>query len=248
MSDLTERLERVSPLARKLFSVIAEQADHGPFHPKPDGTATPPEILEACGLDVGEFYALLDVLQEAGLISVSNPYPFEEIQIVTFDRFAVPPDNRYFEDYVPGRIYEFGTIAVSQAEIIEFAKQFDPQYFHTDPDKAKASRFGGIVASGWHSTALVMRVFVDHFLSHAASLASPGVDEIRWPNPVRPGDTLRVRVTVVEARPSRSKPDRGVVRNRIEAFNQRDEPVLSMLGISIIGRRPSGSSPAICSA
>ena len=224
-------------MARKLFSVIVQQAHHGPIRPKPEGTATPPEILETCGLDVGEFYTLLGTLQEAGLISVSNTYPFEEIQIVTFDRFAAP-DSRYFEDYVPGRIYEFGTITVSEAEIIEFARQFDPQYFHTDPEKAKASRFGGLVASGWHTTALVMRSFVDQFLSHVSSLASPGVDEIRWPNPVRPGDSLRLRVTVLEARPSRTKPDRGVVRNRIEAFNQRDEPVLSMIGISIIGRRP----------
>ncbi|MBV8904729.1 MAG: MaoC family dehydratase [Acidobacteriia bacterium] len=227
----------VSPSARKLFSVIVQQAHHGPIRPKPDGTATPPEILEACGLDVEEFYALLNTLQEAGLIWASNTYPFEEIQIVTFDRFEAPPNSRYFEDYVPGRIYEFGTIPVSEAEIVDFAQQFDPQYFHTDPEKAKASRFGGLVASGWHTTALVMRLFVDQFLSHVASLASPGVDEIRWPNPVRPGDNLRLRVTILEARPSRTKPDRGVVRNRIEAFNQRDEPVLSMIGISIIGRR-----------
>jgi len=156
---------------------------------------------------------------------------------VTFDQFAVPPNDRYFEDYVPGRIYEFGTIAVNQAEIIEFAQRFDPQYFHTDPEKAKTSRFGGLVASGWHTTGLAMRLFVEHFVSHVASLASPGVDEVRWPNPVRPGDTLRVRVTVLDSRSSLSKPDRGVVRNRIEAFNQRDEPVLSMVGISIIGRR-----------
>ena len=237
MSDLAERLEMVSPSARKLFSVIVQQAHHGPIRPKPDGTATPPEILEACGLDVEEFYALLNTLQEAGLIWVSNTYPFEEIQIVAFDTFTAPPDSRYFEDYVPGRMYEFGTITVSEPEIIEFARQFDPQYFHTDPEKARASRFGGLVASGWHTTALVMRLFVDQFLSHVASLASPGVDEIRWPNPVRPGDNLRLRVTILEARPSRTKPDRGVVRNRIEAFNQRDEPVLSMIGISIIGRR-----------
>lgn len=154
------------------------------------------------------------------------------------DRFAVSADNRYFEDYTSGEVYEFGTISVSEAGIIEFAKQFDPQYFHIDAEKAKASRFGGIVASGWHTVGLAMRLYVDHFVSHAASLASPGVDEIRWPNPVRPGDTLRIRVTILEARPSRSKPDRGVVRARIEAFNQKDEPVLSMIGMSIIGRRP----------
>jgi acyl dehydratase len=154
-----------------------------------------------------------------------------------FHSFAMPRDNRYFEDYIPGHTYEFGAITVSEAAIIRFAKQFDPQYFHTDPEKAKASRFGGIVASGWHTICLAMRLYVDHYLTQVASLASPGMDEIRWPNPVRPGDTLRLRVTTLEARPSRSKSDRGIIRARIEAFNQRDEPVLSMIGIGIIGRR-----------
>jgi acyl dehydratase len=157
---------------------------------------------------------------------------------VTLHSFAVPPDNRFFEDYTPGVVYEFGTITVTEAEIIEFAKQFDPQYFHIDPEKAAQSRFGGIVASGWHTVGLAMRMFVDHFVSHVASLASPGVDEVRWPNPVRPGDTLRIRVTILDARPSRSKTDRGIVRAKTEAMNQKDELVLSMVGMSIIGRRP----------
>ena len=160
--------------------------------------------------------------------------------MVTLDSFAEPPDNRFFEDYTPGHVYEFGTITVSEAEIIDFARKFDPQYFHIDPEKAKASRFGGIVASGWHTIGLAMRLYVDHYLSHVASLASPGMDEVRWPNPVRPGDTLKIRVTVLEARPSHSKPDRGVVRAKIEALNQRDDLVLSMTGLSIIGRRQHG--------
>ncbi len=157
---------------------------------------------------------------------------------MTLHSFAVAADDRYFEDYIPGDVYEFGTITVTEAEIIEFARQFDPQYFHVDPEKATGSRFGGIIASGWHTAGLAMRLYVDHFLSHVASLASPGVDELRWPNPVRPGDTLKVRVTILEARPSRSKTDRGVVHAKIEAINQKDELVLSMVGISIIGRRP----------
>ena len=159
---------------------------------------------------------------------------------MTFSTFALAPDNRYFEDYAPEHVYEFGSVAVTESAIIEFARQFDPQYFHVDPERAKTSRFGGIVASGWHTISMAMRLYVDHYLPHAASLASPGVDEIRWPNPVRPGDTLRVRVTILEARPSRSKPDRGVVRGRIEALNQRDELVLSMIATSILGRRPRG--------
>ncbi|MGA2215282.1 MAG: MaoC family dehydratase [Bryobacteraceae bacterium] len=160
---------------------------------------------------------------------------------MTLHSFASPPDDRYFEDYTPGDVYEFGTITVTEAEIIEFARQFDPQYFHVDPEKAVESRFGGIIASGWHTVGLAMRMFVDHFVSHVASLASPGVDEVRWPNPVRPGDTLRIRVAILEARPSRSKTDRGIVRAKTEAMNQKDELVLSMVGMSIIGRRPRAS-------
>ena len=156
---------------------------------------------------------------------------------MTLHSFASPPDDRYFEDYTPGDVYEFGTITVTESEIIEFAKQFDPQYFHINPEKAIESRFGGIIASGWHTVGLTMRLYVDHYLSHVASLASPGVDEVRWPNPVRPGDTLKVRVTILEARTSRSKPDRGIVRAKIEAINQKEELVLSMVGMSIIGRR-----------
>jgi len=152
--------------------------------------------------------------------------------------FTSPPDDRYFEDYVPGHVHELGTVTLSEAEIIDFAKQFDPQYFHIDSEKAKTSRFGGIIASGWHTTSLVMRVYVERYLSHVASLASPGVDEIRWPNPVRPGDTLSVRVTILDARASRTKTDRGVVRGHVEAFNQRNEPVFTMIGLSIIGKRP----------
>jgi acyl dehydratase len=156
---------------------------------------------------------------------------------VTLHSFATPPDKRYFEDYVAGHVYEFGTISVSEAEIIDFAKKFDPQDFHTDPEKAKSSRFGGLIASGWHTVGLAMRLYVDHFVSHVASLASPGTDEVRWPNPVRPGDTLRIRVTILEARVT-SKQDRGLVRAKLEAFNQKDEPVLSLIGLSIFGRRP----------
>jgi acyl dehydratase len=152
--------------------------------------------------------------------------------------FGVPPDNRYFEDYTAGHVYEFGDILVSEAEIVEFARRYDPQYFHVDPERAVASRFGGIVASGWHTISLAMRLYVDHYLSHVASLASPGAEDIRWPSPVRPGDTLRIRVTILEARPSRSKPDRGTVRARVEAINQRDEFVLSLIIVSFIGRRP----------
>jgi acyl dehydratase len=286
-SFVFDRLQTVSVPARKLFTVIVHEAYHGPFHPKPNGTATPPEILEACGLDVAEFYALLTMLGKAGLIQISNTYPFEEIQIspeaaeaasladrcrrenipledmfvnlarpqsehpytcsppeaaMTFNNFPVPPDQRFFEDYKAGHVYEFGTITVSEPEIIEFARRYDPQYFHLDPAKAAASEFGGIIASGFHTTSLAMRLYVDHYLSHVASLASPGIDDIRWPNPLRPGDTVRIRVTILEARLSRSKPDRGTVSTRVEAINQTDHLVLSMTVVSILGRRPDSSA------
>jgi acyl dehydratase len=160
---------------------------------------------------------------------------------MTTAEFAVPIEERYFEDYLPGSVYEYGSLTVTEPEIIEFAKRFDPQSMHIDPEQAAQGRYGGIVASGWHTVGLAMRLFVDHYLSRVASLASPGVDEIRWPNPVRPGDTLRVRLSILETRPSRSKPDRGVIRTLIEALNQNDQLVLSMIGISILGRRRPAS-------
>lgn len=160
---------------------------------------------------------------------------------MTTAEFAVPIEERYFEDYLPGSVYEYGALTVTEPEIVEFAKRFDPQSMHIDSQQAARGRYGGIIASGWHTVGLAMRLFVDHYLSKVASLASPGVDEIRWPNPVRPGDTIRIRVSILEARPSRSKPDRGVVRTLIEAVNQNDELVLSMIGMSILGRRQPGS-------
>ena len=159
---------------------------------------------------------------------------------MTTAAFAVPRQERYFEDYVPGSIYEFGTLTVTEPEIIEFAKQFDPQLMHIDPEWARShGRYGGIIASGWHTVGLAMRLFVDHYMSEVASLASPGVDEVRWPNPVRPGDQLRLRLTILDARPSRTKPDRGIIRTHFELLNQSDQIVLSLVGMSIVGRRPS---------
>ena len=104
--------------------------------------------------------------------------------------FTTPVEDRYFEDYVPGEVHEFGSIGVKEAEMIDFARRFDPQPFHTDPEKAKKSMFGALIASGWFTASLAMRLKVDHFISHVASLGSPGVDELRWLKPVRPGDTI----------------------------------------------------------
>ena len=161
---------------------------------------------------------------------------------MTLNKLPVAANQRFFEDIKADQVYEFGTITVSEKDIIDFARQFDPQDFHLDPAKAASSLFGGIVASGWHTTAVVMRLYVDHYLSHVANLGSPGVEDIRWPNPLRPGDILRIRVTILEARPSRSKPDRGIVRVRVEAINQTDNLVLSMTGVSLVGRRRESSA------
>jgi acyl dehydratase len=151
--------------------------------------------------------------------------------------FATPIDQRFFEDYIPGAVYEFGSISVEEAEIISFAKRFDPQPFHTDPEAAAISMYGGLIASGWHSASLMMRLFVDYYLSHVASLGSPGVDELRWLHPVRPGDTLSIRVTVTETRRSRSKPDRGVLHSFCEALNQHRQVVMTMKAINLLACR-----------
>jgi acyl dehydratase len=151
--------------------------------------------------------------------------------------FAAPVDDRYLEDYVPGAVYEYGSVTVSEAEILDFARAFDPQPIHSDLEFAARGPFGGLIASGWHTAGIMMRMLVDHYLSRVASLASPGLDELRWPAPVRPGDSLRLRATVVEARRSRSKPDRGLVRTQSELINQNDEIVLRVTAMNIIGAR-----------
>lgn len=146
----------------------------------------------------------------------------------------------YFEDAAAGDVLELGNRTVSEAEILTFARDFDPQPFHIDPEAAAQSIFGGIIASGWHTCALTMRLMVDNFLSRAASLGSPGVEHIRWLRPVRPGDTLTARIVVLDVRPSQSKPDRGSVRMRTEVTNQAGELVMTMESTGLIGRRPAG--------
>jgi acyl dehydratase len=148
------------------------------------------------------------------------------------------PGLRYFEDYVPGMTRDCGSVSVDQADIISFARQFDPQPFHVDPAAAADGPFGGLIASGWHTAGLVMRLIVENYVAAESSLGSVGLDELRWPYPVRPGDTLRVRVTVLEARRSQSKPDRGIVKTLIEAENQDGQPVMRATAINFIRVRP----------
>jgi acyl dehydratase len=147
--------------------------------------------------------------------------------------FAVPAEDRYFEDYIAGSMHEYGSILVEQEEIISFAERFDPQVFHTDPEGAKNTIYEGLIASGWHSCGLMMRLFADHFLPKRASLGSPGVDELRWNKPVRPGDELSIRVTILETKRSRSKPDRGIVHSSIEVMNQDRDVVMSMKAVNL---------------
>jgi acyl dehydratase len=145
----------------------------------------------------------------------------------------------YFEDFHAGQVIALGSRTVSEAEIIEFGQQFDPQYFHTDPEAARRSIWGGLVASGWHTASLFMRLLVDGHLRAVDSIASPGVDEIRWLKPVRPGDRLSGRLTVLEATPSKSGAARGTLKQLGELFNQDGERVMTLHAISIIGRRPA---------
>ncbi len=147
---------------------------------------------------------------------------------------------RYFEDYVAGESHELGTVTVDEAEVVAFAGRYDPQIIHTDREKAKSGPFGGLIASGWQTAGLMMSLYATRYLSDASSLASPGMDELRWIRPVRPGDELTVTVNIVEAKQSRSKPDRGVVRTDIRVSNQDGEEVMSMLAVNMISCREPG--------
>ena len=149
--------------------------------------------------------------------------------------------DRWFDDFAVGEQFEFGAYVVSEDEIIDFARRYDPQPFHLDHEAAKASHFGGLVASGWMTSAVLMRLLCDHFIPRQSSMGSPGVDEVRWLKPLRPGDTVRARVEVTETRASQSKPDRGVIRCRHQLLNQHDEVVMSMHGMGMYKKRPTVS-------
>jgi len=153
--------------------------------------------------------------------------------------FATLPDNRYFEDYVAGAVHEFGSIPVDEKEVLEFGRRFVPLAYHTDPELAKKSIYGGLIASGWHTAALMMRLYTDNYLSKVANLGSPGCDELKWDQPVFPGDDLSIRVTVLETRRSESKPDRGIIRSFVEVLNQNREVVMSVKMVNFVRSRES---------
>jgi acyl dehydratase len=149
---------------------------------------------------------------------------------------AIHPRDRYFEDWAAGEVFESDTHRMDEQRIIDFGREFDPQVFHTDPERARETIYGGLIASGWHTGSVMMRLLTE-FLG-PASMGSPGGEHLRWLAPVRPGDDLRLRLTVVETVPSSSKPDRGVVKTRSEVVNQHDVVVMSLDGALMMRRRP----------
>lgn len=149
---------------------------------------------------------------------------------------------RYWEDFAVGDVFDLGTRTVTREEIVAFASQWDPQPFHVDEQAARSSSFGGLIASGWHTASLCMRLYVDALLLDAASMGSPGLDEVRWLAPVRPDDTLSVSLSVLDTRPSSKEPGRGTVLLQWEAANQDGVVVLRMSGRGMFGRRtPQGA-------
>lgn len=155
---------------------------------------------------------------------------------------AAASGGRWFEDYAVGVAYALGTVTLDRASIVEFATRYDPQPFHVDDEAARASPYGGLIASGWQTASMMMSVVADGYLSPQSSLGSPGVDDVRWLRPVRPGDTLSVSATPIESTPSRSRPDRGLVRTRIEVRNAAGEPVMTMVAMNLIRRRPAAGA------
>ena len=146
----------------------------------------------------------------------------------------------YFEDFQPGDRFESATLTITERLIVDYARLYDPQPFHTDPEAAKTSIYGGLIASGGQTIALSFKLFLETGVLSACSLGSPGLDEVRWKAPIRPGDTLRVVAEVLETRPSASKPDRGIVRILYTTLNQRGEAVTSLIGNQLCRRRPTG--------
>jgi len=144
----------------------------------------------------------------------------------------------YLEDFAPGQIYRSGAITVDAAAIKRYAAEYDPQPFHLDEAAADASFFQGLAASGWHTASLTMRLLVDSELTPAGGIIGAGLDEFRWPRPVRPGDSLRVESEVLELRPSKSRPQQGLVKLRVTTLNQNGEPVLVMVPNLVVPRRP----------
>jgi acyl dehydratase len=145
---------------------------------------------------------------------------------------------RYWDDYEVGQKFDLGSTSFTADEIVDFARHYDPQSFHVDADAARQSMFGGLIASGWHVTAKLMRLFVDNYVDQRTALGSPGVDEVRWLKPVRPGDTLTAWVECAGKVPSRSRPEMGIIHEQWQATNQKGELVMTLKGTNMVRRRP----------
>jgi len=148
---------------------------------------------------------------------------------------------RYFEDFSQGDTVELGQFSFTEADIIDFARKYDPQPMHLDPTAARDTIYGGLIASGWQTVTSYMRLLVDGMMADSDSKGSPGIDSLRWLKPVRPGDQLSARITVLEARAANSRPDWGIVRSRVEVSNQAGEIVMQLEAVNFFGRRPPGS-------
>jgi acyl dehydratase len=147
--------------------------------------------------------------------------------------------ERYFEDFAVGQTYASGRMQIDKARIKTFAAEFDPQPFHLDEEVARHTMFRGLAASGWHTSAATMRLLVESELQPAGGIIGIGFDELRWPRPVRPGDELRVETEVIEVRPSKSRPDQGLIKVRTTTLNQNGEPVQVFIGNLLVPRRPT---------
>ncbi len=147
--------------------------------------------------------------------------------------------HQYLEDFAIGQTYETGRLTVTEADIIRFATEFDPQPFHLDPEAAKKTFFGGLAASGWHTAALTMRLLTTGEFSPAGGIIGAGFEELSWPRPVRPGDELRVQSEILEVRPSKSRPTQGMIKVKGTTLNQNDETVQRFVGNLVAQARPA---------
>jgi acyl dehydratase len=152
---------------------------------------------------------------------------------------AVP--RLHWEDFHPGQVTDLGSRLVTRDEIVAFAAEYDPQPMHLDEEGARGGLFGGLVASGWHSCCILMRMLTDSLLNETSFMGAPGVEEVKWLAPVRPGDRIAARATVLETRASRSRPDMGFVKFRFELVDAADQPVMILIVSPMFGRRPAGA-------
>jgi acyl dehydratase len=149
--------------------------------------------------------------------------------------------ERYLEDFAVGQVFNSARTRVDKEQIVAYAKQFDPQPFHLDDEAARKTPFQGLAASGWHTAGMTMRMMLDGEFKPVGGILGVGFDELSWPRPVRPGDELHAKSEILEVRPSKSRPDRGMLRVRTTTYNQKDEPVMAFTGNLLVPRRPAAA-------